>query len=74
MKRLTKAQLRALEKLGKAHKAVTAFDIGEQCRTLEILVRHGYAIKGGGGLGSAFSPETSYTYKIKPRIERTGLC
>jgi len=61
--KLTKAQIRAMNKLLNMPK--TAYDLQEQGRVLDTLVRLGLATKGGGGLGSAFSPDTTYTYKLK---------
>ena len=61
--KLTKVQIRALNKLSNTPE--TAFHLQEQGRVLDTLARMGLVIKGGGGLGSAFSPDTTYTYKLK---------
>ena len=62
MEKLTTAQTRALQKLSDI--PTTAHDINEQNSVLDNLVYKGFAKKLGGGLGSMFSPATTFKYRL----------
>jgi len=63
--KLTKAQRRVLKRLQDHGGWQTAYRLGAQCQTLDILHLGGLVDIRGGGLGSCFSPETTFEYKVK---------
>jgi len=65
MVQLTSAQQRVLNQLAKSIEGRTAYQLGATMRTMDTLLRKGLVVKYGGGLGSAFSPETTYKFKLK---------
>lgn len=62
-KELSAAQNRASNKLTREWQS--AYGLQESLATLDALVKHGLCIRRGGGLGSIFSPRTSWEYKLK---------
>ena len=72
MKDLTKVQNRALHKLICVGRKATAYEIQERVSVLDELVRKGYAKKYGGGIGTCFSPATTYRYKAMECIGGGG--
>ncbi len=64
--KLTPVQERTLAKLSETE-GRSAYEIGESLGTLNALSLKGLVFAHRGGLGSCFSPRTSFMFYLKPK-------